>query len=332
MKEQVLDQIDAAVTADLPLRIFTWHIHGSYLFYLSQGNYEIFIPVNYSRSEGYYGKGETFPFGDNVHEIPAGEVRNTPFDVILFQTDENYLADQYDILSKAQRRLPRIFLEHDPPWDHPAIAKHPVNDPEVVVVHVTHFNRLMWDNQVSDTIVIEHGVTLPSVQYSGTINRGIVVINNLPKRGRLLGLDIFNEVKKHIPLDLVGMGTGKLGLGEVLHPELPAFLSQYRFFFNPIRYTSLGLAVCEAMMLGMPIVGLATTEMAVTIKNGYSGFIDTNVDKLIEKMQYLLNYPDAAAVMGQNAKEAASSRFNIIRFTAEWESLFHQVIQNYSHE
>jgi len=42
---------------------------------------------------------------------------------------------------------------------------------------------------------------------------------------------------------------------------------QDRFFFNPIRYTSLGLAVCEAMMVGMPIIGLATTEMATTVQN-----------------------------------------------------------------
>ncbi len=27
-----------------PLKVFTWHIHGSYLFYLSQGDYELYIP------------------------------------------------------------------------------------------------------------------------------------------------------------------------------------------------------------------------------------------------------------------------------------------------
>lgn len=310
------------------LRIFTWHIHGSYLYYLSQGNYDIFIPVNTARSEGYYGRGETFPFGLNVIEIPAAEVRDMEFDVILFQTDENYLTDQYDILTERQRQLPRIYLEHDPPWDHPTNALHPVNDPDIVLVHVTHFNKLMWDNGRQQTHVIEHGVLLPEVSYTGKLNKGIVVINNLPARGRLLGLDIFKAVSAHIPLDLVGMGTGELGIGEVLHPQLPEFISQYRFFFNPIRYTSLGLAVCEAMMLGIPVVGLATTEMSVTIRDGYSGFVDTNIEALIEKMKYLLNYPDAAAEMGENGKEVASARFNIKRFTAEWESLFEQVTAN----
>jgi len=309
------------------LRIFTWHIHGSYLFYLSKGNYDLYIPVNDARSPGYYGRGETFPFGQNVYEVPAGEVINMDFDLILYQDDENYITDQFDILSVAQQKLPRIYLEHDPPTEHPTNTKHLVNDREVVLVHVTHFNRLMWDNHDQMTYVIEHGITDPGVGYSGHFKKGIVVVNHLPDRGRIVGLDIFEEVKEHVPLDLVGMGTEKIGLGEVLHPDLPAFISQYRFFFNPIRYTSLGLAICEAMMLGMPVVGLATTELAVTIRDGYSGFTDTNISGLINKMRYLLDYPDAAAEIGGNAREVARTRFNIARFTEEWENLFRKVIR-----
>ncbi|MDB4902368.1 MAG: glycosyl transferase group 1 [Mucilaginibacter sp.] len=307
-------------------KIFTWHIHGSYLFYLSQGNYEIYIPVKPEKTEGYYGRGETFPFGDNVIEIVADEVKMHDFDCILFQTNKNYLTDQFEILSEQQRKLPRIYLEHDPPWQHPTNTKHIVNDPEVTLVHVTHFNKLMWDNGETPTYVIEHGVTKSNEKYSGTYNKGIVVINNLPWRGRLLGLDIFLEVSKHIPLDLVGMGNGNLGIGEVLHPQLPQFISQYRFFFNPIRYTSLGLAVCEAMMAGLPVVGLATTELASVINNGHSGYIHTDIDYLIEKMKLLLNNADHARKIGKNGNEVAVEKFNIQRFTHQWEQLFKNVI------
>src|SRR5688572_221673 len=101
------------------MKIFTWHIHGSYLYYLSQGNYEIYIPVKESKTEGYYGRGETFPFGANVIEVPAEEVRQLKFDCILFQTNHNYQVDQYQILSEEQRQLPRLYLEHDPPRVHP---------------------------------------------------------------------------------------------------------------------------------------------------------------------------------------------------------------------
>jgi glycosyltransferase involved in cell wall biosynthesis len=310
---------------NLFMKIFTWHIHGSYLFYLSQGNYTIYIPTKPQKTEGYYGRGETFPFGDNVVEIPAEEVKNQQFDCILYQTNQNYLIDQYEILSAEQRELPKVYIEHDPPRQHPTDTKHILNDPEVTLVHVTHFNRLMWDSNNTPTRVIEHGVTTPQVNYSGDIAKGIVVINNLPSRGRLLGLDIFLEARQHVPLDLVGMGTGDLGLGEVLHPQLPEFQSHYRFFFNPIRYTSLGLAVCEAMMMGIPVVGLATTELSAVIDNGYSGFIHTDVNYLIEKMQLLINNPELAKEIGSNGRDIAMKRFNIQRFVNDWEQLFAEV-------
>ncbi len=310
------------------LRIFTWHVHGSYLYYLAQGNYDIYIPVNSERSNGYVGRGETYPFGDNVIEIEASEVRNLDFDLILYQDDDNYFKHQYEILSDSQRLLPKIYLEHDPPWGHPTDTVHPVQDPDVMIVHVTHFNQLMWDNDSLNTRVIEHGVMIPNVAYSGKLDRGIVVINNLPIRGRLLGFDIFQRVREEIPLDLVGMGTGEFGLGEVLHTELTEFVAQYRFFFNPIRYTSLGLAVLEAMSLGIPVVGLATTELVNTIQNGKNGIIHTDIDYLITQMKDLLKRPEAAFSLGLEGKKTAQERFNISRFVSDWENTFHQCISS----
>ncbi|WP_423149216.1 glycosyltransferase [Rubrolithibacter danxiaensis] len=308
-------------------KIFTWHIHGSYLYYLSQGNYDIYIPVNSERSEGYYGKGETFPFASNVHEVAAEDVKNLELDCILFQSKKNYLTDQYETLSAEQRELPKIYLEHDPPREHPTDTKHVVDDPEVLLVHVTHFNSLMWDNNRTPVHVIDHGVIVPEIEYTGEIEKGIVVINNIEKRGRRLGFDIFNEVRKHIPLDLVGMGAEELGLGEISHTKLPEFISRYRFFFNPIRYTSLGLSVCEAMSLGVPIVGLATTEMTTAVKNEISGFVHTDLTYLINKMKLLLNDRELAVSIGKEGQKIARERFNINRFARDWEEVFHKVIQ-----
>ncbi len=309
------------------LKIFTWHIHGSYLFYLSQGNYDIYIPTKPEKTEGYYGRGETFPFGANIIEIPAEQVKNQEFDVIVYQTNQNFLKDQYEILSAEQRELPKIYIEHDPPRQHPTDTKHVVNDKDITLVHVTHFNKLMWDCGTTPNTVIEHGVTMPNAAYTGEKPRGIVVINNLPIRGRLLGLDIFLKVREHVPIDLVGMGTGDLGLGEVLHPQLPEFISKYRFFFNPIRYTSLGLAVCEALMQGIPVVGLATTELSAVIDNGHSGFIHTDVNYLIDKMNLLIEDAELARQIGAGGRQLAQSRFNIMRFVQDWEQLFNQVSQ-----
>jgi hypothetical protein len=103
---------------------------------------------------------------------------------------------------------------------------------------------------------------------------------------------------------------------------LPAFIAQYRFFFNPIRYTSLGLAVCEAMMVGLPIIGLATTEMTTVVENGVSGYVDTAPLRLVRYMQELLAAPAEARRLGHGARRYAQARFNIVRFARDWEAAF----------
>lgn len=313
-----------------PLRILTWHIHGSYLYYLTQARHEFYLPVKPGRPEGYGGRLGGFPWSDNVHDVPAEEVPNLQLDCILFQSRQNYLEDQYEILSESQRRLPRIYLEHDPPREQPTDTRHIVDDTDVLLVHVTHFNQLMWDSDRTPTRVIEHGVMVPSgVRYTGEISRGLVIVNGLKARGRRLGADVFERVRRSVPLDLVGMGSEQLGgLGEVRHDQLAGFASRYRFFFNPIRYTSLGLAVCEAMMIGLPVIGLATTEMVTVIENGVSGYVDTDIEKLVEAMRQLLNDPDRARSLGEGAFWRARSRFDIGRFTRDWEEAFSLVTES----
>lgn len=310
------------------LRILTWHIHGSYLHTLTQSPHEFYLPVKPGKPEGYGGRLPGFSWGDNVHDVPAAAVRDLEVDCILFQSQRNYLQDQHEILSPAQRQLPRLYLEHDPPREHPTDTRHVVKEPGVLLVHVTSFNDLMWDSGDTPTRVIDHGV-IPThdIHYTGEIPKGIVVVNGLRSRGRRLGLDVFEQVRQQVPLDLVGMDAAALGgLGEVSHADLPALLSRYRFFFHPIRYTSLGLAVCEAMSLGLPIVGLATTELPTVVENGVSGYVHTDLQVLIRQMQDLIANPALAQQLSVGAKRQAERRFNLDRFIRDWNAVFAEAV------
>jgi hypothetical protein len=310
-----------------PLKILTWQTHGSYLYYLTQIPHEFYVLSKPDRPPGYGGKSGHIPWGDNVFDMPVNEASRHEFDCIIFQDDGQYLNDQFEFLTLAQRSLPRIYIEHDTPREHPTDMRHLVDDPDVLLVHVTHFNALMWNSGRTPTRVIEHGVITPrGVHYSGEVDRGLVVVNNLASRGRRLGFDIFQEVRKEVPLDLVGMHAKEVGgIGEIQHSLLPAFSANYRFLFNPIRYTSLGLAVIEAMMIGMPIVGLATTEMATVIENGKSGYVDTNVATLVFHMQELIKNPSLAKELGEQARLRAMERFNIQRFIKDWNAALQSV-------
>ena len=310
-----------------PLRVLTWHVHGNYLYYLTQAPHQFFVVTDAHRTPGYGGLGGALPWGSNVHEVALERLRNESFDVVLYQTRRNYDVDRLVQLSDAQRLLPAIFLEHDPPQQHPTNTQHFVDDPAVLLVHVTHFNALMWDSGRTPTRVIEHGVRLPHpAHYDGGLARGIVVVNHLARRGRRLGADVFARARDQVPLDLIGMDAVALGgLGEIPNDALAAFVARYRFFFNPIRYTSLGLAVIEAMMTGVPVVALATTEMATVIDDGRTGYVGTDVDELIVRMQRLIDDPGLARRLGAAGRDYAHARFGIERFARDWDETLRSV-------
>jgi len=302
-------------------------VHGNYLYYLTQVPHEFHLVVDDERSVHHSGRSGTLPWGPNVHEAHVDRIREMEFDVILFQSRKAYEEEQFRLLSPAQQRLPRIYLEHDPPQEHPTNTRHWVNDRNVLLVHCTPFNALMWDCGDSPTQVIEHGVRLLApARYSGELERGVVVVNNIGARGRRLGADVFAQAAEQVPLTLVGMNAEQVGgHGEVSNAELPGFMARHRFFFNPIRYTSLGLSIIEAMMVGLPIVGLATTELVTVIRNGENGFVDTRPERLVEAMQALLRDPAEARRLGEAARRTAEERFNIGRFVEGWEQALRTV-------
>lgn len=309
------------------LNVLTWHTHGSYLYYLSQAPHEFFVLSKPGRPPGYGGRCGHIPWGDNVHDLPVANVRGQEFDCILFQDDHQWEKDQYEFLTPAQRALPRIYLEHDPPRAHPTDTPHLVDDPNVLLVHVTPFNELMWDNRRTPTRVIEHGVLVPDgVRYRGELERGLVISNHLGRRGRRMGPDLFLRARAELPLDLVGMAAEELGgIGEVQHSRLAAFAAHYRFLFSPIRYSSLGLSVIEAMMIGMPVVAFATAEMATVIEDGANGFSDTRFERLCDYMRELLRSPSLARDIGQAGRRRAQERFSIERFSADWDAALRYV-------
>jgi hypothetical protein len=307
------------------LRILTWHVHGNYLWNLTQVPHDFWLVTDAQRSTHRSGRSGILPWGPNVHEASAEVLHELPFDCVLYQHRAQWDGDRHRLLSPAQRALPRIVLEHDPPLDHPVDQVHwAADDPGALLVHVTHWNALMWDAGGLPVRVVEHGVRpLAELPWTGERPCGLVVVNHLLQRGRRLGVDVYRKVAGEVPLQLVGMGSAELGgAGEVPQTELPGVLAAHRFFFNPIRHTSLGLAVVEALHAGLPVVGLATTELASVISSGENGYVDTRIDRLVGVMRELLRDPALAAAWGAAGKRLARERFGIDRFVADWLAVF----------
>jgi glycosyltransferase involved in cell wall biosynthesis len=217
------------------------------------------------------------------------------------------------------------------------LTRHPLADrADIPIAHVTHFNRLFYDNGRAPTTVIEHGIVDPGERWTGELPRAAVVSNEPVRRGRYVGADLLPGLAAVAPVDVFGMGLAGLheayGLdpGRVaLHDDPPqaamhAELARRRVYVHPVRWTSLGLSLLEAMHLGMPVVVLAATEAVEAVPDG-AGVLSTDPERLWAAVRTYLHDEDAARLAGKAARAAALERYGLPRFLSDWDRLLEEV-------
>lgn len=310
------------------MRIFGWHVHGSWMTAFVQGGHEYIVPVLPDRSADGRGRAQTWEWPENVLELTPEKLRGIRPDVIVMQRPHEYELVQEWLGVTPGLDIPAIYVEHNAPQGQINTMRHPAAGwPGVHVVHVTHFNDLFWDCGERPAHVIEHGIVDPGYRYTGEVASCAVVINEPQRRARVTGTDLLARFESRVPIELFGMGAGARGGFENLPQEqLHGELARRRVYLHPIRWTSLGLSLIEAMHLGMPVVALATTEVPEAVPDD-AGIVSTNVQTLIESLDRLLDDPDRCKELGRNARAHARSRYGLQRFLADWDRLLKEVVQ-----
>jgi glycosyltransferase involved in cell wall biosynthesis len=200
-----------------------------------------------------------------------------------------------------------VYLEHNAPHGDVPDTRHPVAElPDgIPLVHVTHFNRLMWDNGRAPTTVIEHGVVDPGARYTGELDRAATAINEPVRRGRAVGTDLLPLFLQHAPVDVFGMGVA--GLADTLGATADR-LGEYDDLPQ------------EAMQLGMPVACLAATEAPRAVPPE-AGLVSADPDELAAFVSRMLADPDEARRAGQAAREHALQVHGLKRFLADWDTV-----------
>jgi hypothetical protein len=306
------------------VKVFLWHVHGSYTNSLVQGRHEYLLPVLPDRGPDGRGRSETFDWPASAVEITPEEAADADIDVLVLQRPEelDHLAAEW----LGGRRLPTVYLEHSLPQGRIGDMRHPAADrDDLVIVHVTHFNALFWDTGRTLTRVIEHGIVDPGYRYTGELPHGAVVVNEPIRRGRVTGTDLLPSLNGSIPLDLFGMGTSELGgAGDIKPPQLWDEMGRRRAYVHPIRWTSLGLSLLEAMEIGLPVVALATTEVVEAVPPS-AGVVTTSVERLAAALRRFVDDPEEALETGRAGRAAALDRYGLDRFLADWDELLETV-------
>ncbi len=211
-----------------------------------------------------------------------------------------------------------------------AEMRHPAADrDDLTLVHVTHFNALFWDAGSTRTRVIEHGIVDPGERYTGELPHAAVVINEANRRARVTGTDLLGRFAQEAPVDLFGMDARNApppvqGIEDLpqdaLHPEM----ARRRVYLHPIRWTSLGLSLLEAMHLGMPVVAVGATEVHEAVPPE-AGVVSTKMDVLAGAVRRLVQDADEARERGAAARSVALERYGLRRFLADWDELLEEV-------
>lgn len=319
------------------MNILLWHVHGSWTTAFVHGPHRYLVPVLPGRGPDGRGRARTYPWPESVTEVTPEQLREAPVDLVVLQRPhESGLARRWLGGRRPGREVPAVYVEHNAPDGAVPGTRHPCADrDDLTLVHVTHFNRLFWDNGRAPTAVVEHGVPDPGHRYTGEYERAAVVVNEPVRRGRHTGTDLLPALGRAVPLDVFGMATAGLArhLGlpgglcrswDLPQAELHAAMARRRLYLHPVRWTSLGLSLLEAMHLGMPVVALATTEAVEAVPDG-AGVLSTRPDVLARAARTYLHDPDAAAEDGARARRAALDRYGIKRFLGDWERLMEEV-------
>jgi hypothetical protein len=324
------------------MRIMAWHVHGGWMDAFVRGDHEYLLPTTPDGRNGTIGRaGRDWPA--SVIETAPSDFRDADVDVVVAQRLEE--------LDEAERLLgrrigidvPLVFVEHNTPKADVPFSRHPLADrSDLTIVHVTHFNDVFWDCGSTRTTVIEHGVVDPGPLYSGEFERLGAVINEPVRRWRVTGTDLLPAFAAVAPVDVFGMATDLLeerfesaGLDIASGGDLPTAsmhteLARRRAYVHPLRWTSLGLSLLEAMHMGMPVVALATTEAYRAVPPD-AGFLSTDVAELVSGARRLIDDPDFAARCGNVAREFAIERFGITPFLENWSTVLEDARETVAH-
>lgn len=323
------------------MRILMWHVHGSWTTAFVQGRHDVVIPVDAARGPDGRGRARTWVWPDRVHEVPVQELDDADFDCVILQRPHEQELCRRWTGRVPGRDVPAVYLEHNTPGCGAATTRHPMAEQHAIpVVHVTHFNRLMWDCGRAPTTVIEHGVIDPGYRYTGEEPGLASVVNEPVRRGRVVGADILLELAGRQTtdgrsLDVYGMGMRDLAVAATdaglpgwtarLHDDLPQDalldrLPRHRAYLHVCRWTSLGLSLIEAMLLGMPVLAVDTTEACAAVPAD-GGLVSSDLDALLRRADHWIADPDSARRAGRAARVHALEKYGLPRFLDDWDRL-----------
>ena len=316
------------------MRILTHPVHTAWEYEFAKTGHEIWIVAEKfpSSADGWVnfrgtlvGGGGVWnqksrPLPDNVSFISLTEALRGSFDVCVVHTVawlEKLKDVACPIIFKVHVIPPPNFL---PEWAEERLAALTFNGDLAM-------NRVVTRRNILKSVI--HVPVDPSLfkGYIGDQESCLSVAHLAPLRPEKR-LDRLNAIASRVKVDLVGGGNEGVPYAVGEAGSLEELISAYRHHAVFLEVADhVGMACIEAMTMGMPVVLFPPEHQRDLFRNGENCIIVENEEEAISAVRALFKDPARRRALGENARAAASARFNAEIFRKKWNELLLRVVR-----
>lgn len=224
---------------------------------------------------------------------------------------------------------------------------------------VKSFHKIVTVSQaVKDFLVFNHLASAQKIAviYNGVqplpentvnyVNKELVVIGSFGSLNFTKNYSALIEIVKNIQtqqpfvVKIYGLGPeqeklqlqiDEQGLNEIIKIEKPVSeailtLKLFDIYVQTSKSESFGLAVLEAMSVGLPIIAYNVGGLPELMENGIDGILieQNNTRQFSEKLKELIEYSQARRILGEHAFGKAK-QFPLVKFIERHEKLYEQI-------
>ena len=316
--------------ANRPLRILTLPTHEGYQSLLDKTGHTFYMLTG-ANIKGWDHHTRKLPPNHILLpcDMQTGNCLMPPsFDLVLCQNRQ-----YFEMMNRIAMDfgVPIITLDHTepPPGLKPSQLEGWRNARAATAVYITEHNKISCNGKETD-VVIPHGIdTDVFAGYTGTNKEVISVVNHYKAREVFCGYSIWEKVTKlGVPTKVIGENPG--WTKSINNPvELAQTLGNARVYLNTSLYSPVPLSMLEAMSVGLPVVTTAKQEIPKIIQHGVNGYLSNDPVELAEYCTELLNNPEHARKIGENARQTVLDKFSLTQFTQNWNKVLYKTVEEY---